>query len=332
MPLPPFRWRSLLSAQSLRLLAFFSLAAVSPAIVNAASIWYFMKMRLSGYAGWYALPEWYQVAFYVLLFWFVCRRLWPRFAAAAPTRRQVMIGLITYLIILGLSYAVFHLPDGPLAVLAAFNLAHPKLGMFAVGTGLRLAFVLPSLVSASMFFAWSDIRRLLPALSGSAVILLVYSGLRLCQYYYAGVLGRPLAYFTRGLLQLLPYHEPVSGNELTMTYGHFTATMGSLCIGYDAIFLFVMLFAAALLIAGRSQRIRADRTIIAFVVAIVLLYFVNVVRVAGIMIVGAQSSATATELFHEGIGALLVFALLLIYLRWVLPWICRPDALMKKRA
>lgn len=281
-------------------------------------------LGLSG-SDWYALPSWIHVGVSLAMVWLVGRRQFRALPARFPGVLQLAYALLLYALAIEALYIAFHLPPSVASSVAAFSRAHPLWGTGLVSGLLRLALFLPSLAAAALFLPWKTLRSLWPAAFAGIVLLFAYSLVQLGQFYYIRFLGEPIVVLTQSLLELIPNGRPVLSEGLELQYGAFRVIIGPPCLGLDAIAFFSALYWVMCLAVARTRRLSVMKAVAVWMVSAVLLYFLNVVRVAAIMVVGANTSREATDLFHQGIGALIVFGLFLVVVRWVLPWMARPK-------
>jgi exosortase/archaeosortase family protein len=314
--------------QVLLLCAYLALAVAPAYLLSRPSQ---TALGLSG-ADWYALPSWIHVCVSLAAAWLVGRRHFRGLPARFPGLLQLAYALLLYGLAVESLYLAFHLPAGAASAVAVFTRANPLWGSAAVSGLLRLALFLPSLAAAALFVPWKALRGLLPAAAAGALLLFAYSAVQLAQFYYIRFLGEPIVVLSRQLLELIPNGRPVLSEGLELQYGAFRVIIGPPCLGLDAIAFFSLLYWVMCLAAARTRRLGAIKAATVWITCSALIYFLNVARVAAIMVVGANTSREATDIFHQGIGALIVFGLFLAIVRWVLPWIARPEVAAKKPA
>ncbi|MBP9750452.1 MAG: exosortase/archaeosortase family protein [Candidatus Peribacteraceae bacterium] len=307
--------------QALLLCAYLALALLPPYLLSRPSQ---SALGLSG-ADWYALPSWIHVCISLAIVWLIGRRHFRDLPATFPGILQLAYALLLYGLAVEVLYVAFHLPAAAVSAVAAFSRANPLWGAALVSSLLRLALFLPALAAGTFFLRWKTLRSLWPAALAGIVLLFAYSLVQLGQFYYIRFLGEPIVVLTQSLLELIPNGRPVLSEGLELQYGAFRVIIGPPCLGLDAIAFFSALYWVMCLAVARTRRLSVTKAVSVWLASAVIVYFLNVVRVAAIMVVGANTSREATDIFHQGIGALIVFGLFLVVLRWVLPWMARPK-------
>ncbi len=308
--------------QALQLCVYLALALLPAYLFSRPSQ---SALGLSG-ADWYALPSWIHVCISLVAVWLVGWRHFRHFPSGCPSLLQRTYVVLFYALAVQALYIAFHLPAVAVTAVAAFSRENPLWGTAVVSSALRLALFLPAIVAIGLFLPWKAWRSLWPAAAAGIFLLFAYSAVQLGQFYYIRFLGEPIVIFSHALLQMIPDGRPVLSEGLELQYGVFRVIIGPPCLGLDAIAFFSALYWVTCLAVARTRRLRAVKAVSLWLFSIVTIYFLNVVRVAAIMVVGANTSREATDFFHDGIGAFIVFALFLVVVRWALPWMAVPAS------
>jgi exosortase/archaeosortase family protein len=145
------------------------------------------------------------------------------------------------------------------------------------------------------------------ALLGYALLMLFQSQWLLFSGSVAWLMARMLGPF----YDVLYYFKSPSGTPV-IQIGSFAASIAAPCSGIDSLFLFVAFFAA--LYALDHKRIRTIPYAIAFIGGAIGVFFVNVVRLVLLVIVGVHISPKfAVGMFHTNAGWLLFVVYFLCY-------------------
>jgi exosortase/archaeosortase family protein len=188
---------------------------------------------------------------------------------------------------------------------------------------LYTAILAPLVPAFGFVFSWRFLRRFWIPLVGMyfVVVLLLFSAVATARIYahtVAFVLG-----LTSGLLRLVSPDVQVNVAKATLTFKSFTAGIGPQCVGMRLTGVFTVLFAAVWIQLAREHNCHHSRAIIAYLAALVLMFALNIIRIAAIMVVGSVWPGVGVMLFHGSIGFVLFLAVFALYLRLVVPWLRR---------
>lgn len=112
--------------------------------------------------------------------------------------------------------------------------------------------------------------------------------------------------------------------ELLVKMENFNVNVGAPCSGIYSLVTFLFLFIASILFLKDKSRINVPRATIALVVGLILVFILNIIRIAIIIYVGAfYSEELAINLFHEYLSAIFLLGLFILYLYFVFPLIIK---------
>jgi len=103
----------------------------------------------------------------------------------------------------------------------------------------------------------------------------------------------------------------------------FRVSIGPACAGFSYIFLFLMFFGYLLYETFRSQKTSVTRSIIACLLGVCAVFFLNIIRIASLMLVGRTFPEFALTLFHSVVGSIYFFIFFIVYFPLVRWWICQ---------
>lgn len=103
----------------------------------------------------------------------------------------------------------------------------------------------------------------------------------------------------------------------------FRVSIGPACAGFSYIFLFLIFFGYVLYELSKKQRMSLLRSIIAGIAGLLLVFFLNIIRIASLMLVGRISPNLAITLFHSVVGSVYFFLFFIIFFPLMRLWMQR---------
>ncbi len=237
---------------------------------------------------------------------------WPRLRSAWGRMRIVSyaFGVAAVLCVAVLGMFVTHPPAFAPQWMALGGVEYPIVSALRYSI---LLLILPA--SAFLLFPPTFLKSFRRPLVWCFLFLIAYVWLAALRIvFHAELAGVPL----RGAAAILSLGAvPVSASvaDLSLRYGTFSATIGAECLGLDGVGMYALLCAAlwALKPAGSVRDVMLR--LLGISLCAMLLYMLNILRIALIMIVGDRFPYKAVSLFHSGIGALFLFIVFLITVR-----------------
>lgn len=240
---------------------------------------------------------------------------------ARPSFEQIILALLSAALLFLLSLWLLHPSPAAFAALQDFGMRHPAVGDPLLNALLGFLILLPTLVLPFAFFPLSLLLRhrigLLLGLLGALGFLLFPA----LESAYFGVTGPPLTAAVRGVLSLLPGGLPAEMSRWEVGYDDFVVTVGYACTEFSSIALLVGLLGVAFHSLSRRQSVSWGRAALAILLGILLLWLLNVARIAAIVVIGSYHRAFALTLFHSGIGLLLFLVFFLLFVKLSLPFV-----------
>lgn len=286
----------------------------------------FMQHSYEGPLGFNAFPVISLLGFLLLFVWHETRTKKTTKKRKKPENHSPLLFLV------GVLYLV-------VTILIAYRATHPSLETFILRRNLLLQNpVLYEPVIASLM-QWTLLLSIVPAL----MLLIPASVLRrqwkillggytfhsflifshVIEAFYFQLTAPTTISLTGRLLGLLPGHTTMQPERWELAYRNFAVTVGPVCSGFTMLILFIGLFAFLWTQLSKSKLFIRKRAIVAFSAGVIILYMLNIIRIASIMVVGSIAPRTAVDLFHSSIGAVLFFGLFLVYLKMVTPILIR---------
>lgn len=154
------------------------------------------------------------------------------------------------------------------------------------------------------------------------LISLIFIGFAFTIQYFWGYFFWPLE---TTLNWLLPMFDPAAemtaeANGFSVIFKKFHVNVGPPCSGIYSIIAFSILFFTALYFANQKNNLDLKKGLLAYSIALIILYILNIVRIIIIIMVGAYiSQKLAIDLFHEYLSAIFLMTLFVIYLNKIFP-------------
>jgi exosortase/archaeosortase family protein len=134
-------------------------------------------------------------------------------------------------------------------------------------------------------------------------------------------------YFSYVIMGALSYILPAFSNNLILSPEHYGVRMeefrvfiGPTCTGIYSMVTFTALYVISLFFFQDIKRFDPFKTFLAFFLAMIAIFVLNILRIAVIIVVGAYISETlAIKVFHEYMSAVIFLGLFLLYLYLVIP-------------
>ncbi len=126
------------------------------------------------------------------------------------------------------------------------------------------------------------------------------------------------------ILPLISKSVSIVPAELLVKMENFSVNVGAPCSGIYSLTTFLFLFIASILFLKQKMKIYIIRAAVALIAGLVLVFILNIIRIAIIISVGAFYSAElAINLFHEYLSAIFLLGLFILYLYFIFPLIVK---------
>ena len=227
--------------------------------------------------------------------------------------KQYIWAAVAVVLMVLLSFWATHPLPARFEAMHAFIRSNPVTGGPLLAASLYTALFLP--LPFLLFFALPS--SLLTKLRKP----LLFGILLFIAYLYANVLE---AYFHLAISptvfaaveQLLSYTSQTTTSlpsHLRLQLDTFSVVIGPVCTGFTMFTLFTGLY----LYMWHEYQFEKLRAILALVIGIFVLFAINIIRIAAIVIIGTKFPGIGVSLFHGTIGSILFFAVFMTYLFWV---------------
>lgn len=235
-----------------------------------------------------------------------------------PSHGQACIAVVGILLCAALVVKVYHPPEATIRAVATAGRQSLLIGEI-IGAALQLAVLLPVPFVFLLFVPGSFLRRHCGGFLLCGGVFVLYLLLTVIEGAFHVLTLSFLLREVAAVLRLFSDAVAADPATLSLQFHDYAVRVGPLCSGADSLLLFALLFGAYWLHAGRQGRLWHGKAAVAFAAGLVFVYALNVLRVVLLMMVGATSPEAATALFHGTAGAVLFFAVFLLYVAMVIP-------------
>lgn len=101
----------------------------------------------------------------------------------------------------------------------------------------------------------------------------------------------------------------------------FRVIIGPACAGFGYLLLFLLFFTYMVFMLGAKRKISSVRSILALLLGVLCVFFLNILRIVTLMLVGIRYPDFALTLFHSVIGSVYFFLFFLIFFPALKKWI-----------
>ena len=234
-----------------------------------------------------------------------------------PKKKQAVFGWASMLLLMLIVYNSLH-PD--YATLIALQAKAQNSSMFyasLLGGGFYTILLLPFVVGLFTMFRVSFLSSLKWPLV-AIVLLTVFSifGLFLEVQYFSFVY-KPTMMLVEFLLILMQHPADIGPAYMQVSLANFSVNVGPACSGFRFATIFTILYGLVWFSKERSGNARHGRLFLLYLGGLVMLFVVNVLRIALIVLVGKYYPVFAAALFHNLIGTVLFLFVFYGYIKKV---------------
>ena len=194
-----------------------------------------------------------------------------------------------------------------------------------VATGLYAVLFLPLLPSLFLLLPRTFLSRYITAFVAGTSLLIFYIFVHPLEAFYHVATGSTLIKWVGGLLRLLPGDTVLSPERWEVQYRGFSVVLGPLRSGFTAMSLFVAIFCALWWLLSKRGGVYHGRAVLALSTGVVMFFFINILRIVLIMIIGSFSRVIGMVLFHGTAGSLFFFLVIVVVIRFVMPLLRRES-------
>lgn len=238
-----------------------------------------------------------------------------------PSWKQSMLGFLLYALSLSLLITAVYPPQFFVQVLSAVQHSSARFGG-PVAVDLVKSFALPVLIAAAvMCIPLRTIRkyRILSILMVMTLTIVMWSDVFEAAYH---LVATPV--LIRIVFRTLTFiFSNVAANPVTgaIVANDFHVVVGPTCSGIDSVLLFSLFFVHCVYaIACDRQIFRKRKLLYAYALGLVILFFLNALRITTLIAVGTVFPVFALTLFHSVLGSLYFFIFFAFYLPKIREW------------
>jgi exosortase/archaeosortase family protein len=177
--------------------------------------------------------------------------------------------------------------------------------------------LLPFIAGLFIVFRWSFIRAFLwPFLLIILLTILSIFGLFIEVQYFTFIY-KPTMILVGWFLAIAGHSAQISPNFIHITLADFSVNVGPACSGFRFATIFSILYGLLWFSVFKKGGAKHGRLFLMYAGGLLLLFVVNALRIALIVMIGKYYPVFAAALFHNVIGAALFLAMFYVYIKKV---------------
>lgn len=232
-------------------------------------------------------------------------------------RRHILAASIALILSFLLLALVTHVPSGAREDVRSFLAASPLVSRLAIGLPLLVAHLLLSASLLALLFPATFLRAHAALFLAGLIFLVTFLLASVLGQHFADVLVQNILALVAMLLAPFLPAGSLHRAGSTLTLGHFSVGVAPPCLGLDLTLAFLALAALPLLL--QRERLRPLRALSVLLLFALILFALNAVRIAILLLIGAAFPGVAVMLFHSVLGSVLFLLAFVAYVRLLLP-------------
>lgn len=256
----------------------------------------------------------------IAFFLFIERaQMQSQLSLAWPTLLGFFVRIALFISIIALTAWITHPTQVRWEIIDAFMNTYDPMAEPFIATGLYASLFLPLLPSLFLFVPTTFIRKYAVPFAGGFFLLLFYIFTHTLEAFYHVATASSLLRIVGGVLGLFPGITTVSPERWEVAYRGFSVVLGPLCSGFTAMALFTAIFCVLWWRLTELGSVYHTRAFLALLAGTILFFFINILRIVLIMIIGSFSHVLGMVLFHGTAGSLFFFLVIVLMIRFILP-------------
>ncbi|MSR67488.1 hypothetical protein EXS65_01505 [Candidatus Peribacteria bacterium] len=169
----------------------------------------------------------------------------------------------------------------------------------------------------------------LTALSKGWELLVIYITLIGCFFIsvieavYFTLLAPFIMQLLTKILLLFSWNVYVNIEHTLISIDGFRVVIGAACAGFGYMLLFLLFFTYLVFYLGTVKKVSSMRALLALVLGLTAVFFLNILRIVTLMLVGIEYPEFALTLFHSVIGSVYFFLFFLLAFPFIRKFITR---------
>lgn len=180
---------------------------------------------------------------------------------------------------------------------------YKETGVSFLVAGLYSSLLLSPLVAYTfLLFPLAFLQTFRRYFLGGLLLLLLYIFASIAEYFYHLLTVQTVLRLSAAFMQIFSPDVVLRADKWEIGYGEYLALVGPLCSGFSIFVLFIGMF--AYMWSQQATKLRKDskRGFLILAGGLILLFGLNIVRIAGLVMLGSVAPAFATQLIH-GVGS-----------------------------
>lgn len=280
-----------------------------------------VKHSFVGPAGWNASPMLFLATVLALWFW-IHRSDTPK--TLQWQKWQIIAGGIGFLIAVFLAYWATHPSLERFMATHLFIQTHPVSGGPLIAGLLYAALFLPIIPALLLCIPWNVLKNAWMDLFLLLILFFLSLFVPVLDALYHMAVSPFILASVYSLLQPLG-EASTEPQQLRLGFRGFEVIVGPVCSGLNMLALFTAFFGFLWMRMHQSkQHIHHLRMISILGTGLTMLFFLNILRITIVMIIGSMSPSIGLLLFHTSAGLLLLLLVCIACWKWAMDW-SRPS-------
>jgi exosortase/archaeosortase family protein len=242
-----------------------------------------------------------------------------------PSWKQLSTALYVSIPVILLSFFITHPGEAQFAELQRFVQTAPVIGGTILSGVIRAALLLPALPLLFAFVPLSLIKKFTLQLTLILGVMFVFLFANTLDALFYDVTMPFILTFSYWPLQLVSGDVSLDAAERLIRVGDFKAYVGPTCAGFSLLAIFLGFYAVYWEHLSRLKGFSAMKAMIALPIGLLILFFLNILRISVLMLLGDYSPELAVVIFHGAAGTLILLGVAFVYLQFVRRWIVRKS-------
>lgn len=240
-----------------------------------------------------------------------------------PSWKQAATALYAFIPVALVSFFITHPGESQFEELQRFVQTAPVIGGTILSGVVRAALFLPSIPLFFAFLPISLIKRFTLQLTLIVGVMFVFLFANTLDALFYDVTMPFILTFSYWPLQIISSDVSLDAAERLLRVGDFKAYVGPTCAGFSLLAVFIGFYAVYWEHLSRLPGFSAFRAMTALPAGLIILFFLNILRISVLMLLGDYSPNLAVVIFHGAAGTLILLGTAFVYLQWVRRWIVK---------
>lgn len=242
---------------------------------------------------------------------------------AEPSWKQAATAFYAFIPVVLVSFFITHPGEAQFEELLRFVQIAPVIGGTLLSGVMRAALLLPAIPLFFAFLPFALIKRFTVQLLLALAVMLVFLFANTLDALFYDVTMPIILTLSYWPLEMMSNDVSLDAAERLMRVGDFKAYVGPTCAGFSLLAIFTGFYAVYWEHLSRLPGFSVIKAMIALPAGLAILFFLNIIRISVLMLLGDYSPDLAVVIFHGAAGTLILLGTAFVYLQYVQKWIVK---------